>query len=291
MVKLRHIGGTVSIHARHYWRASQTSASATSPTSMFQSTPAITGERALMMPVAVGGGKMFQSTPAITGERAPPSLPSVPASGSASFNPRPPLLASEPLNVREHIYLVDVSIHARHYWRASPRCPACPRPGQPVSIHARHYWRASPPLPVASIAPPLFQSTPAITGERAVRPAVAGAKGQCFNPRPPLLASEPRAGRCRAADGRAVSIHARHYWRASPPVPPVALLLIVFQSTPAITGERAPKAPTTISKYWCFNPRPPLLASEPAAQRHDAPAGLRVSIHARHYWRASRCGR
>ena len=84
-----------------------------------------------------------------------------------SFNPRPPLLASEPANNR-----ID-----------------------PAQV--------------------TFQSTPAITGERAAISFIT----------PPW--------RC------IVSIHARHYWRASLTIKWASPFLVVFQSTPAITGERA----------------------------------------------------
>ena len=108
---------------------------------MFQSTPAITGERAANQLQAGVGVPRFQSTPAITGERAyiQASITWV----MCGFNPRPPLLASEPLISSLVAATTTVSIHARHYWRASPpdgwrhkRCDS-------VSIHARHYWRAS----------------------------------------------------------------------------------------------------------------------------------------------------
>ncbi len=133
----------------------------------------------------------------------------------------------------------------------------------------------------------LFQSTPAIAGGRIrLQPGMSS-----FNA---MFQSTPAiAGGRIAIDAiarvlQAVSIHARHCWRANPP-------LGGLQAEPA----------------GCFNPRPPLLAGESpwcamAAthwilfQSTPAIAGGRirrdrvghrcvnhVSIHARHCWRAN----
>ena len=158
---------------------------------MFQSTLAIAGERATSPARHAGRASAFQSMLAIAGERA--RVRRVPVlRANACFNPRSPLLASEPTARRRPAALDRVSIHARHCWRASPRkgchaCGVCRRfnPRSPllaseplqlsdavgvvaVSIHARHCWRASPPP----------QCSPSIS--------------------------------------TLVSIHARHCWRASP---------------------------------------------------------------------------
>ena len=156
------------------------------------------------------------------------------------FNPRPPLLASEPSSASANAAIRCVSIHARHYWRASPvRCRTNQHDGA-VSIHARHYWRASHRHHRPHRAARQFQSTPAITGERAGRTGVEGRCLHCFNPRPPLLASKPPAQLSRLVG------------------------ITPFQSTPAITGERACIEALRTLVTAGFNPRPPLLASEPA---------------------------
>ena len=129
-----------------------------------------------------------------------------------------------------------------------------------------------------------FQSTPAITG------------GRDFDA-------------SRVARTAAVSIHARHYWRARHcgggaepteqsfnPRPPLlagetipsavdVLCCAWFQSTPAITGGRDGLIDAQHLHKTSFNPRPPLLAGE---TRSTPPPQHRrvVSIHARHYWRA-----
>ena len=131
----------VSIHARHYWRASPTPTAPCTLATRFQSTPAITGGRAGTWSSIVLDDFEFQSTPAITGGRALAQL-----TGSV---------------------VLDVSIHARHYWRASPLEAQQLEAPLAVSIHARHYWRASLRPRVAQVVTGMFQSTPAITGGRA----------------------------------------------------------------------------------------------------------------------------
>ena len=109
----------------------------------FQSTLAIAGERAdIISSIDVLPGK-FQSTLAIAGERAP-VLPTV-------------LLA-----------IADVSIHARHCWRASQlymfagcRILRCFNPRSPLLASEPPCTRTVP------TTPRLFQSTLAIAGERA----------------------------------------------------------------------------------------------------------------------------
>ena len=70
MDKPRYQSLAVSIHARHYWRASLDRKTQYVSDKMFQSTPAITGERAGSTARLIGPASPFQSTPAITGERA-----------------------------------------------------------------------------------------------------------------------------------------------------------------------------------------------------------------------------
>ena len=211
-------------------------------------------------------GCRFQSTPAITDERA--CLPRVPATGSASFNPRPPLLASEPpgvqsarpapscFNPRPPLLASEpgpglpvqeadhVSIHARHYWRASLSACFLIETWLTVSIHARHYWRAS---------------HPALGG-------CCASEAVSIHARHYWRASR-RKYLCQAG-GRSVSIHARHYWRASPTTGVRKGVDEVFQSTPAITGERAHGRQVLVCAARSFNPRPPLLASEPHRDRY-----------------------
>ena len=229
---------------------------------LFQSTPAITGERAHNTGRAVIVDNWFQSTPAITGERA---INSFYQSGLLELFQSTPAITGERAAVRILIYL-----------------------GVIVSIHARHYWRASQQRMPEAIPPDLFQSTPAITGERAWHLGAG------------------------TAVGGAVSIHARHYWRAShPPGSNGQLDLYSFNPRPPLLaseppcwpwptpmpGSFNPRPPLLASEPGfvpalflgepCFNPRPPLLASEPGhdGAQHDQRG---VSIHARHYWRASR---
>ena len=60
-----------------------------------------------------------------------------------------------------------------------------------------------------------------------------------FNPRPPLLAGESHH-LADAPPTRAVSIRARHCWRANPDGTVFGHRVDVFQSAPAIAGGRIP---------------------------------------------------
>ena len=156
----------------------------------------------------------------------------------------------------------------------------------------------------------MFQSTPAIAGGRTPQPGGICAPGQCgFNPRPPLLAGEPLKSVVRIRP-IAVSIHARHCWRANQVLGQALLVGKLFQSTPAIAGGRTssqgvgeeaqdcfnPRPPLLAGEpprglihqplTWSFNPRPPLLAGEPST-RMPYTIPVMVSIHARHCWRAN----
>ena len=202
-------------------------------------------------------------------------------------------------------FLGDVSIRARHCWRAMP----CLRlPGfmiANVSIRARHCWRAMrrghqimghpaihPPLLAGDQSAPRhcwrarFQSAPAIAG--GINPAGGHTVSEgfnrarhcwrarfaeCFNPGPP--------------GGRYVSIRARHCWRAmlamSQPVPgrgfnPRPPLLAgdakmcraaprsTFQSAPAIAGGRC-NSVAWMPLLLVVSIRAPLLAGDACTQR------------------------
>ncbi len=130
----------VSIHARHFWRA--------------------------MRWVLAGGrhGNLFQSTPAISGGRCQRAFSR--STKSICFNPRPPFLAGDALLDGFVDATCQVSIHARHFWRAMPLVTIPPDVGRDVSIHARHFWRAMRQRMIASALRLKFQSTPAISGGR-----------------------------------------------------------------------------------------------------------------------------
>ena len=158
----------------------------------------------------------FQSAPAIAGGRCRGRSPLT--NPSTGFNPRPPLLAGDArVGLVVKLGAGDVSIRARHCWRAMPRESNLLEHGLIVSIRARHCWRAMRTCdgPVGSVRS-LFQSAPAIAGGDAgfdlddrdvVRvsirarhcwrrcPRVLGAwhVHGGFNPRPPLLAAMPSA--------------------------------------------------------------------------------------------------
>ena len=120
----------------------------------------------------------------------------------------------------------------------------------------------------------MFQSTPAISGGRTV--IDIGTRG-------------PQV---------AVSIHARHLWRANRSVRCKCDRVSRFQSTPAISGGRTRRsgrvefgadrvsiharhlwranlgALRPDCAYRCFNPRPPSLAGEPTSRQVRAPTTM-----------------
>ena len=133
-----------------------------------------------------------------------------------------------------------------------------------VSIRARHCWRAMRLRDGVRAYYGWFQSAPAIAGGRCSRLPVVARDQSRFNPRPPLLA------------GDAWDIFRDH----SPEM---------FQSAPAIAGGRCPPGTSPRCAPGSFNPRPPLLAGDASAGQTAHPPS-RVSIRARHCWRAMHGG-
>ncbi len=186
------------------------------------------------------------------------------------FNPRPPLLAGDVLDLASRQRTAVVSIRARHCWRAMLNRPTC-SPG---------CW--------------LFQSAPAIAGGRCEWAQHQSTELDRFNPRPPLLAGDAHQGFTRRhqpvvfqsapaiAGGRCVvglpekqhvdvSIRARHCWRA----------MLVSDGLRPIPGSFNPRPPLLAGdaqhpgqhrpRHPGFNPRPPLLAGDAA---HGAGSAL-----------------
>ena len=132
----------------------------------------------------------------------------------------------------------------------------------------------------------LFQSAPAIAGGRCSMTFEILTLAQGFNPRPPLLAGDATlmtvkispmvfqsapaiaGGRCRTrlaiVRAAAVSIRARHCWRAMPDLPRQSHVRGLFQSAPAIAGGRCRRQRGDGQPLSGFNPRPPLLAGDAA---------------------------
>ena len=215
--------------------------------------------------------RWFQSSSAITGGRDWSHSPGPP--GRPCFNPRPPLLAGETSAVLVKRDCPEVSIHARHYWRARP--------------FNRGFGR--------SVVK--FQSTPAITGGRDAHtprvgrvarrfnprpPLLAGETASAialrqepkrFNPRPPLLAGETDGGR-RFGKPDTVSIHARHYWRARPPRSMAWPRQYPFQSTPAITGGRDRSRQCGASDTATFQSTPAITGGRDNSLRIQPAPGL-----------------
>ena len=299
------VGQAVSIRARHCWRAMHAPGLVFPEVVMFQSAPAIAGGRCVAgagaiftvrgfnpRPPLLAGDAWrrvnavrpagFQSAPTIAGGRCPATMRT--AALPCCFNPRPPLLAGDAQAVPSMNECWRVSIRARHCWRAMPPRRLRHRHHVLVSIRARHCWRAMPSELDLHKRVGRFQSAPAIAGGRCRVQGVPLEGHQGFNPRPPLLAGDA-VDRQGTALVQVVSIRARHCWRAMPVWRSGFHTPTRFQSAPAIAGGRCkglwrlPRAPGS------FNPRPPLLAGDAPARRTGT-ACRRVSIRARHCWRA-----
>ena len=153
----------VSIHARHFWRAKRAGQRDSVSGQSFQSTPVISGGRNATRLTAVAGSRcfnprpsflagetvdyahlferhLFQSTPVISGGRN--REPAGTRAPLRRFNPRPSFLAGETATPPGREYPRNVSIHARHFWRAKPQVALNRLDLDVVSIHARHFWRA-----------------------------------------------------------------------------------------------------------------------------------------------------
>ena len=255
-----NLGDKVSIHARHFWRAKPRCWPPWPSVATFQSTPVISGGRNLLTPDATPVLNVFQSTPVISGGRNTPDKVLTDSDDDVSIHARhfwraSPIDSTKALRLRA-FQSTPVISGGRAARQARPSCPASgfnPRPsflaGEPlpagcwrhtwtVSIHARHFWRASLDHPSCPTTATPFQSTPVISGGRAVLPAPGEPVISGFNPRPSFLAGEPDGDGGFSAYCR-VSIHARHFWRASPVGIAWRKYLLPFQSTPVISGGRA----------------------------------------------------
>ena len=205
--------GTVSIHARHRWRAVHSTLTVGAAAAVFQSTPAIAGERCVRA----------QAKQAVFGRvsiHARHRWRAVPDGGQSLDD------------------LIAVSIHARHRWRAVRWRARWRGSDEPVSIHARHRWRAVLPR----VLPPLPSSLVSIHARHRWR-AVRQRRAWTLRKMDVSIHARHRwravpRDRCAPAVRQLVSIHARHRWRAVPAAMRSVLTLTSFQSTPAIAGER-----------------------------------------------------
>ena len=301
---LRAPGADVSIRARHCWRANLSRSMCSITAVSFQSAPAIAGGRIFMARVVMGVPRLFQSAPAIAGGRI--QKWHCGAIRCWCFNPRPPLLAGEwapeaaapaPTEFQsapaiaggrmrarpEVVDHIDVSIRARHCWRAnavhvrtiagayavSIRARHCWRansgrpdqsPSRAVSIRARHCWRANHPTGIQHAGGAAFQSAPAIAGGRILRRHCRGRRGRGFNPRPPLLAGESCWLRAWISPLR-------------------------FQSAPAIAGGRMGEGGERERRERFQSA--PAIAGGRICSGGSRGGQRRVSIRARHCWRAN----
>ena len=161
---------------------------------LFQSAPAIAGGRC---PHASKRWRLahiaFQSAPAIAGGRCPLRTCAAPL-GRHCFNPRPPLLAGDALSQHYQSHRAGgVSIRARHCWRAMPR------------------WRFAWSLPIWR-----FNPRPPLLAGDALLICLIRAAFRSFQSAPAIAGGRCPGRSCCYLCCSAVSIRARHCWRAMP---------------------------------------------------------------------------
>ena len=160
----------------------------------------------------------------------------------------------------------------------------------------------------------MFQSAPAIAGGRIMAGKTRRPATGSFNPRPPLLAGES-APLSASPDTLAVSIRARHCWRANrrrrrkeeerrefQSAPAIAggrirlravvvALTTEFQSAPAIAGGRIELLQEADESRKLFQSAPAIAGGRIRVDAGEGVADFLVSIRARHCWRANPCCR
>ena len=185
---LERLAQRVSIRARHRWRAIHANATAyrRQPPCFNPRPPSMAGDPTPAAPRLANVG--FQSAPAIDGGRS--RIPTRPAPARSRFNPRPPSMAGDPCVCNPWGFPMQVSIRARHRWRAIPA-------GRRSAASAGRRFNPRPPSMAGDPQP--WRKTHPVS--------------LCFNPRPPSMAGDPVFRRTSKLT-RAVSIRARHRWRA-----------------------------------------------------------------------------
>ena len=275
----------VSIRARHCWRANPSHTVSTPTMSRFNPRPPLlAGESTTGSAATLTTPRFNPRPPLLAGESLRKADPSVAA---VSFNPRPPLLAGESRGerglMRDSVFqsapaiaggriaaldcinqpMADVSIRARHCWRANPGDAQSgaagisgfnPRPpllaGESQRRgHEGHLvaFQSAPAIAGGRIAlreyartvSPKFQSAPAIAGGR-ISTAVACMSVALMFQSAPAIAGGRIYGVGVVRNGAPVSIRARHCWRANPVRIRINFELLQFQSAPAIAGGRIP---------------------------------------------------
>ncbi len=206
---------------------------------------------------------------------------------SASFNPRPPLLAGESSPRR-------TPLRASRRFQSAPAIAGGRIPGGRSSGRTTCCFNPRPPLLAGESPtkgkgghPQTFQSAPAIAGGRIPgQRQVSQHRGKVsIRARHCWRANRVQLGQQGAA--HAVSIRARHCWRANRNRPASHQSTDTFQSAPAIAGGRIEVSCCPAPAPRGFNPRPPLLAGESRVFQRLKEAFI-VSIRARHCWRANR---
>ena len=234
---------SVSIRARHCWRAMRCCTSLAACAGWFQSAPAIAGGRCNHCCGTPRISNAFQSAPAIAGGRCDMAFPS--RSSASRFQSAPAIAGGRCGGALSAIVGAYVSIRARHCWRAMRASAAC------------------------TTSKPGFNPRPPLLAGDAER-LVAGAAALFVSIRARHCWRAMRTGAQGGGGGVEVSIRARHCWRAMRYQPSSTTDRKLFQSAPAIAGGRCRSRARGASRGSRFNPRPPLLAGD-ARSKSAAP--------------------
>ena len=109
----------------------------------------------------------------------------------------------------------------------------------------------------------MFQSTPAIAGGRIFTTSRRSTPPNWFQSTPAIAGGRIAIGQLRTAHFHAVSIHARHCWRANPAVTAAgAKATTGFNPRPPLLAGESTLDARNLMSLESFNPRPPLLAGE-----------------------------
>jgi len=148
-------------------------------------------------------------------------------------------MAGDPAALSHVAGLYQVSIRARHRWRAIQPVADGEYRHRAVSIRARHRWRAIQQQAGAAYDRSVFQSAPAIDGGRSSARASPGTSTRTFQSAPAIDGGRSLNIQHPCMGVVLVSIRARHRWRAIPLLALCTWVIQPFQSAPAIDGGRS----------------------------------------------------
>ena len=155
-------------------------------------------------PVSIRARHRWRAIPSSSNSMMHPSL----------FQSAPAIDGGRSVAALGHRRHVAVSIRARHRWRAIRPDGRGPVYIIDVSIRARHRWRAIRAAQEHQRQMNQFQSAPAIDGGRSRRQRNGVAEAVGFQSAPAIDGGRSGLPARKPRQGAAVSIRARHRWRA-----------------------------------------------------------------------------